>query len=175
MGYARHRTGKQAHSPLRATGVLDKATYPVIVDPTFGYGRLEQPQARLRMASSGHSANHRHQKTVTINTISFYSSYSGSGTNCLLRPVLYQDSDLSARDLWRRKFLHTPAGTEEWKTLDITDAASREAQITIWVSGSISPRAAMDAGIATTPTPPIDSKAIPSLITPPIRRGPHCH
>ena len=74
----------------------------------------------------------------TINTLHFYSSYSGTGTNCLVRPVLYQDGASPALVTYGGEVSYS-SGTEEWKTLDITDdsiTASTGYLLGVWVNST---------------------------------------
>jgi hypothetical protein len=103
---------------------LDSAVYPVVVDPTFGYSSVGATFATITDGIIRLSVTHAAPENGTLNTIHFYSGYSGSGTNCLVRLVLYKDSDLSLVTYGGENSYSTPGpGTEEWKSLDITDAS----------------------------------------------------
>jgi YD repeat-containing protein len=119
---------------------LDSATYPVTVDPTFGYGTAGATLATITDGIIRLSVTHAAPENGTINTLHFYSGYSGSGTNCLVRPVLYKDSDLSLITYGGENSYSTPGpGTEEWKTLDITDASITSGtnyDLGVWVNST---------------------------------------
>ena len=119
---------------------LDSAEYPVTVDPTFGYTSVGATLATITDGIIRLSATHAAPENGTINTLHFYSGYSGSGTNCLVRPVLYKDSDLSLVTYGGENSYSTPApGTEEWKTLDITDASLTSGtnyDLGVWVNST---------------------------------------
>ena len=100
---------------------LDKAVYPVVVDPTFGYTTVGGTEGTFAVNNLRCATKYAPASDGTISDIYIYTRTNGAVT-CSVRGVLYKNSD-NSRITYGEEVQFKEIFGENWLNLDVTDTA----------------------------------------------------